>query len=154
VTRPTTQTGSNPKEATGYLLDTNVISETRKKKPDANVQRWLEGQAIYQQHISVITLGELLQGAHRAPTPEQESNLIAWIERTEGKFTGRILELDAPVMRLWASITAKAIKHGLTAPLMDSLLAATAIHHDLIFVTRNTDDVQALGGQTVNPWQP
>jgi toxin FitB len=83
-----------------------------------------------------------------------EISISVWIERTERKFAGRILELDAPVMRLWASITASAIKRGLTAPLMDSLLAATAIQHDLIFVTRNTDDVSALGGQTVNPWKP
>ena len=105
-------------------------------------------------YLSVITIGELLQGAHRAQTPEQETSISAWIERTERKFAGRILELDAPVMCLWANITASAIKRGLTAPLMDSLLAATAIQHDLVFVTRNTDDVQALGGRTVNPWKP
>ena len=141
-------------DGNGYLLDTNVISETRKKQPNPNVQRWLEGKPIYQQHLSVITLCELLQGAHRAQTPELEISISVWIERTERKFPGRILELDAPVMRLWASITASAIKRGLTAPLMDSLLAATAIQHDLVFVTRNTDDVSALGGQTVNPWNP
>ena len=152
MTRPVQMPRST--DGNGYLLDTNVISETRKKLPNPNVQRWLEGKPIYQQHLSVITIGELLQGAHRAQTPEQETSISAWIERTERKFAGRILELDAPVMRLWANITASAIKRGLTAPLMDSLLAATAIQHDLVFVTRNTDDVQALGGRTVNPWKP
>ena len=136
----------------GFLLDTNILSETRKKKPDANVQTWLESQPMYVQHLSVITLGELLQGAHRARSPELRANLQGWLERIEQRFEGRVLVLDADVMRVWASITANAITRGLTPPLMDSLLAATAIHHDLIFVTRNTDDVQALGVRTLNPW--
>jgi toxin FitB len=136
----------------GFLLDTNILSETRKKKPDANVQTWLESQPMLVQHLSVITLGELLQGAHRARSPELRTNLEGWLERIEQRFEDRMLALDADVMRVWASITANAITQGLTPPLMDSLLAATAIHHDLIFVTRNTDDVQALGVRTLNPW--
>jgi toxin FitB len=136
----------------GFLLDTNILSETRKKKPDANVQTWLESQPMHVQHLSVITLGELLQGAHRARSSELRANLQGWLERIEQRFEGRLLALDADVMRVWASITASAITRGLTPPLMDSLLAATAIHHDLIFVTRNTDDVQALGVRTLNPW--
>jgi toxin FitB len=136
-----------------YLLDTNVVSESRKKIPDANVQNWLESQPVGIQHISVISLGELLQGAKRAKTPEQRASLEQWLERLEKRFGGRVLPLDSAVMQVWADVTATAINRGQTAPLMDSLIAATAIRYGLILVTRNTQDVKALGVKMLNPWK-
>jgi toxin FitB len=136
-----------------YLLDTNVVSESRKKIPDLNVQHWLESQPVAVQHISVISLGELLQGAKRAKTPEQRASLENWLERLETRFGERVLSLDSAVMQVWADVTATAINRGQTAPLMDSLIAATAIRHGLILVTRNTQDVKALGVKTFNPWK-
>jgi toxin FitB len=136
-----------------YLLDTNVVSESRKKIPDANVQHWLESQPVSIQHISVISLGELLQGAKRAKTPERRASLENWLERLEKRFGGRVLPLDSAVMKVWAEVTATAIQRGQTAPLMDSLIAATAIRHGLILVTRNTQDVKALDVKTLNPWK-
>jgi toxin FitB len=136
-----------------YLLDTNVVSESRKKIPDLNVQHWLESQPVSIQHISVISLGELLQGAKRAKTPEQRTSLENWLERLEKRFGGRVLPLDSAVMQIWADVTATAINRGQTAPLMDSLIAATAIRHGLILVTRNTQDVKALGVKVLNPWK-
>jgi toxin FitB len=136
-----------------YLLDTNVVSETRKKIPDPNVQAWLERQPVTVQHISVISLGELHQGAQRAKTPEQRLSLEQWLERLEKRFGERVLPLDSATMRIWAEVTATAIQRGQTAPLMDSLIAATAIRYGLILVTRNTQDVKALGVKVVNPWK-
>ncbi len=136
-----------------YLLDTNVVSESRKKIPDANVQHWLESHPVSVQHISVISFGELLQGAKRAKTPEQRASLENWLERLERRFGGRVLPLDSAVMQVWADVTATAINRGQTAPLMDSLIAATAIRHGLILVTRNTQDVKALGVKVLNPWK-
>jgi toxin FitB len=136
-----------------YLLDTNVVSESRKKIPDANVQHWLESQSVSVQHISVISLGELLQGAKRAKTPEQRASLENWLTRLEQRFGERVLPLDSAVMQVWAEVTASAIQRGQTAPLMDSLIAATAIRHGLILVTRNAPDVKALGVKTLNPWK-
>ena len=135
-----------------YLLDTNVISEARKKQPDANVQAWLSRQPLYTQHISAITFGELLQGAKRARTKTQRTDLLAWIERLEQRFDRRVLPIDAAVMRTWSEVTARAIQTGQTTPLLDSLIAATALTHHLTLVTRNTDDVQALGVKVLNPW--
>jgi toxin FitB len=136
-----------------YLLDTNVVSESRKKIPDANVQHWLESHPVSVQHISVISLGELLQGAKRAKTPEQRASLENWLERLETRFGERVLPLDSAVMQIWADVTATAINRGQTAPLMDSLIAATAIRYGLILVTRNTQDVKALGVKVLNPWK-
>ena len=135
-----------------YLLDTNVISEVRKKIPDEGVQNWLENQPSIVQHISVISLGELYQGAYLAKTLEQRAKLENWLEKLEQRFASRILPLDNAVMRVWAEVTAKALDRGLPPPLMDSLIAATAIHHGLILVTRNTRDVKALGVKVFNPW--
>ncbi len=136
-----------------YLLDTNVVSESRKKIPDANVQHWLESQPVAVQHISVISLGELLQGAKRAKTSEQRANLENWLERLEKRFAERVLPLDSAVMQVWADVTTTAINRGQTVPLMDSLIAASAIRHGLILVTRNTQDVKALGVKIFNPWK-
>jgi toxin FitB len=136
-----------------YLLDTNVVSESRKKISDPNVQHWLESQPVAVQHISVISLGELLQGAKRAKTLEQRTSLENWLERLEKRFGERVLPLDSAVMQVWADVTAIAINRGQTAPLMDSLIAATAIRHGLILVTRNTQDVKALGVKVLNPWK-
>ena len=135
-----------------YLLDTNVISEVRKKIPDEGVQNWLENQPSIVQHISVISFGELHQGAQRAKTPEQRAKLENWLEKLEQRFVSRILPLDNAVMRVWAEVTAKALDRGLPPPLMDSLIAATAIYYDLILVTRNTRDVKTLGVKVFNPW--
>ena len=135
-----------------YLLDTNVISEVQKKIPDEGVQNWLENQPSIVQHISVISFGELHQGAKRAKTLEQRAKLEVWLEKLEQRFASRILPLDNAVMRVWAEVTAKALDRGLPPPLMDSLIAATAIHHGLILVTRNTRDVKALGVKVFNPW--
>ena len=135
-----------------YLLDTNVISEVRKKIPDAKVQHWLTSEPSIVQHISVISFGELHQGANRVKTLGQRAKLEVWLEKLEQRFASRILPLDNAVMRVWAEVTAKALDRGLPPPLMDSLIAATAIHHGLILVTRNTRDVKALGVKVFNPW--
>ena len=135
-----------------YLLDTNVISEVRKKIPDEGVKNWLENQPSIVQHISVISLGELHQGANRVKPLEQRAKLENWLEKLEQRFVSRILPLDNAVMRVWAEVTSNAMSQGQTPPHMDSLIAATAIHHGLILVTRNTRDVKALGVKVFNPW--
>jgi toxin FitB len=135
-----------------YLLDTNILSETRKKRPEPRVQAWLERQPMYAMYISVITLGELQQGAWRAPTVAMQHNLLQWVERRREQFLDRVLPLDEAVMQRWAEITAKAMRQGFTPPLFDSLIAATALEHQLVLVTRNTADFQALGVKTINPW--
>jgi toxin FitB len=134
-----------------YLLDTNVISEIRKKRPEPLVRLFLEQHPMYEMYLSVITLGELKQGALRAPLSLQ-ADLNQWIERQRIKFDNRVLPLDETVMDVWASITAKAILAGSTPPLLDSLIAATALYHALIVVTRNVDDFCTLGVKTINPW--
>ncbi len=128
-----------------FLLDTNVISEPRRKYPDKHVLAWLEAQRLQDAYLSVVTVGEITQGIARLGESRRAEAYREWIENgLLADFAGRTLELGAEVMRTWGRVTGEAILSGHPVPLMDSLLAATAIAHDMTLVTRNTKDVAAL----------
>ena len=135
-----------------YLLDTNVVSEAIKPQPANHVVAWLAAQPSANVYLSVLTLGEIEQGIVRSPNPRRAQRLVRWLEdELQPQFRGRILPLDAPVMKTWGA------NHGARSPARpageaDSLLAATAITHGLTLATRNTRDVVALPVPTLNPW--
>ena len=136
-----------------YLLDTNVVSEAIKPRPDERVVAWLADQPSASVYLSVLTLGEIEQGIVRSPHPRRAERLTRWLEdELQPRFRGRILPLDAPVMKTWGGITGRALLHGQPVGYADSLLAATAITHGLTLVTRNIKDVAALPVQSLNPW--
>ena len=134
----------------GYLLDTNLISETRKIRADAGVMAFLAAADAGGLFLSVLTLGELRKGveAKRRTDSETAARLGAWVDGIETTFADRVLPVDAPAARLWGELSA-----GRTLPVIDTLIAATAITRGLTLVTRNTRDLAGTGVPLVDPWQ-
>lgn len=132
-----------------YLLDTNVLSETRKKQADPKVIAFLTNTDPSTLFISVLTLGELRKGvAQKQRTdPSAAQSIAAWVDGLEFGFADRILGIDAPTARLWGELSAERPR-----PVIDTLLAATAVTHQLTFVTRNTSDVQDIDVPLHNPF--
>ena len=136
-----------------YLLDTCVISEVTKKRPSAKVLTWLDAQEELTLFLSVITLGELQKGVSKLPTSRKLGRLQQWVEQDlTRRFTGRILVVDLEVAMRWGAITATAERQGRPVPVLDGLLAATALVVGLTLVTRNTPHMQATGVQLFDPW--
>lgn len=137
----------NPTAA--YLLDTNVMSETRRKKADLGVMAFLQSADSASLFLSVLTIGELRKGvaAKMRTDPATAKSLAAWVEGLEFGFADRILAIDAATARLWGDWSGDRPR-----PVVDTLLAATAVQHGLIFVTRNTRDVDGIQVKLHNPW--
>jgi toxin FitB len=133
-----------------YLLDTNVVSELARRSPASAVLKWLD-QAPYQAiHLSVLTPGELRHGIERLPEGTKKEQLRAWLERdVPAWFGGRLLPVDAEIADRWGRLAAESRR---PLPTIDSLLAATALHHSLRLVTRNVADFQFAGLTVINPW--
>lgn len=136
------------------LLDTCVISEMIKLKPATVVADWFEKQKSESLFISALTLGELQKGIAKLEQDDRKSFLQKCIQDDViNAFEGRILEVNGKIALLWGDLVAKTEKIGRRMPYIDSLIAATALTHDLTFVTRNTKDVEASGVKLFNPWQ-
>jgi predicted nucleic acid-binding protein len=135
--------------APAYLLDTNVLSETRRKKADEGVMAFLQSADSASLFLSVLTIGELRKGvAVKMRTDSVAAkSLAAWVEGLEFGFADRILIIDAATARLWGDWSGDRPR-----PVVDTLLAATAVQHNLIFVTRNTRDVDGIPVKLHNPW--
>jgi predicted nucleic acid-binding protein len=134
----------------GYLLDTNVISETRKVQADAGVMSFLTRAAADHLFLSVLTVGELRRGvkAKRKSDPAAAERLGDWVDGIETTFADRVIPLDAVVARLWGELTAAR-----SLPVVDTLIAGTAIALGLTLVTRNTRDVASTGVTLIDPWR-
>lgn len=138
----------------GFLLDTNVISELVKPRPEPKVVSWIEGIDEGLLYLSVLTLGEIRKGVAALPQSARRTALEAWLESDlRLRFSNRILPIDEQVADRWGSLAGLAQKDGHSTPVIDGLLAATAIHHNLTLVTRNTGDTAATGVAVFNPWQ-
>jgi toxin FitB len=136
-----------------YLLDTNVISDGVKPQPNPAVTQWLQIIPSNQIFLSVITIGEITRGITKQAGTKRSLELSQWLETDLcPRFAGRILPIDEAIMRVWGEFYAQAVTQGNTPPMLDSLLAATAIKHGLILVTRNTKDIAMLPVTTLNPW--
>ncbi|MCF6216190.1 MAG: type II toxin-antitoxin system VapC family toxin [Emcibacter sp.] len=133
-----------------YLIDTCALSELRRPKPDENVIRWFEETAQNGLYLSVLTLGEIRKGVESLKDIRRRDKIMNWLEHDLPIwFEGRILPIDADVADEWGHLLAKA---GRSIPAIDSLIAATALHHRLTIVTRNVTDFEYAGLDVFNPW--
>lgn len=133
-----------------YLLDTNVLSELRRRKPDAGVVEWFEARPARTLYISVLTLGEIRKGVEALADDRRRLVLLDWLESDlPAFFSGRVMAVDHLVADRWGRLLAEA---GRPLPAIDSLLAATALQHGLRLVTRNEKDFAVAGLQVINPW--
>jgi hypothetical protein len=133
----------------GYLLDTNVLSELRRRSPDRRVTEWLASVPSAQLFLSVLVLGEVRIGIERLRRrdPPQAEVLDAWLSRMESAFADRILPVGPAVAEEWGRLNVPD-----PVPVVDGLLAATAKVHDLTLATRNTKDVARTGVSVLNPF--
>lgn len=134
----------------GYLLDTNVLSETRRKKADPGVISFLKSVEHSSLYLSVLTIGELRKGviAKRREDADGAARLSNWIDGLELSFADHILAIDAAIAKLWGEWSGERPR-----PVIDTLLAATALVHEFTLVTRNIRDIADLPVKTLNPWQ-
>lgn len=136
-----------------YLLDTNVISELVAKYPNPKVVSWLDNLDTESVYLSVITIGELRKGIEKLPDSPRRISLISWLHNDLLiRFAGRMLALDVAVMLTWGGLTGRLERIGRPLPAIDSMLAAQAIHHNCILVTRNQADFKDTEVDVVNPW--
>lgn len=133
-----------------YLLDTNVLSELRRKSPNSGVVEWFAKRPATTLYLSVLTMGELRKSVDGLTDTARRASLLDWLETDlPAYFTGRILPIDVHVANRWGRILAVA---GRPLPAIDSLIGATAAHHGLSLVTRNVRDFAGFGLDVINPW--
>lgn len=136
-----------------YLLDTCLISELAKSKPDEKVVDWVLSENEAGFYVSILTFGELHKGIEKLPESKKKDELRSWIEdELKNRFQNRIIDIDMRVSILWGKIQCIAEKKGNPIPAIDSLIAATALAHDLTVVTRNVSDMEQSGVRLLNPW--
>jgi len=132
-----------------FLLDTNIVSESRKPKPHGGMMKWLAAQEASALYISAMTVGELQRGIEltRAQDAPKARDIEVWLEQVMA--SGQVLAMDAAVCREWARLM-----HGRTNTLIeDAFIAATALVHRLTVATRNVRDFKALGVASINPFE-
>ena len=137
-----------------YLLDTNIISEFANLVPNLSVQSWLQDHQSQGLYLSVITVGEIQQGITRLPLSKKRDRLFEWLQKSIlGDYSEFILPIDTDTMMQWGELTGKLMQKGQKMSVMDSLIAASALQHNLKLVTRNQSDFVNTGLTLVNPWQ-
>jgi len=136
-----------------YLIDTCCISELVKRKPNPSVVKWFADQDELSMYLSVITFGELRKGIEKLPDSKKKKELNRWVkEDLNQRFKNRVFNITNEEVNKWGKILATAEKNGKPLPAIDSLIAATALVHDLSVVTRNTQDMEGSGVEMINPW--
>jgi toxin FitB len=135
-----------------FLLDTNVLSETRRPEPDRRVLTWLDRLDEDRAFISVVTLAEIRCGVALMQHGRRRDALSRWLAQDlVDRFARRILAIDEKIVFAWGDLMADAKRRGLGLAAMDGLIAATALAHGLILVTRKVQDFRNLGVELLNP---
>lgn len=138
----------------GFLLDTNCISEVVRSKPEPRVLDWMEAANERLLYLSVLTLGEIRKGVAGLPQGKRRTQLETWLEiDLQARFAGRILAIDEAIAYRWGLLAAISKQKGRALSAIDGLLAATAIHHDLTIVSRNVSDFANTQVALLNPWE-
>jgi toxin FitB len=138
----------------GFLLDTNVVSELIKAKPEPRVAAWIEATDESLLYLSVLTLGEIRKGIVALADAARRVRLEAWLDHDLAiRFSGRILPIDLGVADRWGRICGSSAGKKSPIPMIDALLAATALHYNLTLVTRDTSHARASGASVFDPWR-
>jgi len=142
----------------GFLLDTNVISELVRPRPERRVIEWMEAADEGLLYLSVLTLGEIRKGAallaRDKAQGKRRARLETWLEvELRARFSDRLLSIDTAVADRWGVLAAEAKHRGRSWPVIDGLLAATAMQHNLTVVSRNAADFGDAPVQALNPWE-
>jgi predicted nucleic acid-binding protein len=138
----------------GFLLDTNVISELVCPRPERRVTEWMDAADESLLYLSVLTLGEIRKGAALLGQGKRRTLLETWLEvDLPSRFLNRVLPIDSAVADRWGLLVSEAKRKGKSLAVIDGLLAATAIHHNLTVVSRNVGDFVEAPVQVLNPWE-
>ena len=138
----------------GFLLDTNCISELVRPKPDLRVTQWMDGADERLLYLSVLTLGEIRKGVAGLAQGKRRTHLETWLDvDLQARFSGRIVPIDSEIVDRWGSLVADSKRKGKALSVIDGLLAATALHYNLTVVSRNAADFTATQVQVLNPWK-
>jgi predicted nucleic acid-binding protein len=134
-----------------YLIDTNVVSETRRRRPHRSVLEWLAETAPHERHLSVLTLGELRRGIERRRRTDKRAaqQLETWLDELVAEHRQRIMPITSQIADRWGTLGVRD-----PVPIIDGLLAATALVHGWTLVTRNIAEVEGTGVRTLNPFTP
>ncbi len=136
-----------------FLLDTNTISETQRKRPNPNVQAWFASLPPSRLYLSSFSVAEIEMGIQMQPDEAKAERLRIWLEATIlPRFANRILAFDALAARTYGAWMGSGRKIGRIPPTTDAQIAAIAYVHGLTVATRNTDDFAALPVKLLNPW--
>ncbi len=136
-----------------YLLDTNIISEIRKSDASPKVVEWISQMQEDRLYLSIVTLGEIQKGITKLPQSKKKTKLQVWLNDVlPRRFTGRILSIGVDTMLEWGNLLGEAENKGMPLPVVDALIAAIAIEHNLVVVTRNTDDYKMMPVKLLNPY--
>ena len=137
-----------------YLLDTCVISEMIKAKPDENVISWLEEQDENSLYLSVLTFGEIKKGIEKASNQIRKQKLRLWVEDDlKKRFEGRIIPISFSIAAEWGKMQGKSELLGKLLPTMDGLIAVSGLVSQCIVVTRNISDMEQSSAELFNPWE-
>lgn len=137
----------------GWLLDTNVISELRRPRPNARVRAFVAGQALEELFVSTVTFAEIRFGIETVGDPIRRAELNGWlVHKVRPMFEQRTLEVSEDVMFKWRLLVEEGRKTGHTFSQPDLIIAATALHHGLTVVTRDTGDYLLARVSLLNPW--
>ena len=138
---------------TGFLLDTNVLSELRRPNPAPQVVAFIARQPLDQLYTSTVVMAEIRFGIEMAPDPAKRAALMDWLtHRIRPQFADRILAVSEEVMFRWRLLVEDGRRQGHTFSQPDLIIAATALNHGLSIVTRNVGDYAKAQVAVVNPW--
>jgi toxin FitB len=138
---------------TGWLLDTNIISELRRPKPEAKVTGFIRSQPLEGLFVSIVTFAEIRFGIELLPDPTHRSDLNDWLaHRVRPMFEQRVLAISEDVMFKWRLLVEDGRKAGHTFSQPDLIIAATAQHHGFTVVSRDTKEYLAARVGVFNPW--
>jgi len=139
----------------GWLLDTNVIAEISGSRPDPNVEKWIKSQPEHELFLSILTIGEYHKGIeHLPPGDKRRASVKRGVVALERRFSGRVLSLSDKIVLHWGAISGEAKRlTGQSPSVIDTMLAATALEHDLYLATRNIAHVAHSGAAIFNPWK-